>query len=87
MQLDGEAHNLSWPPRQATLVDVMLSKGLDVPPYSCREGECGSCACMVVLGEVDMDNASILDPEDIASGYILACQARPPVSEHVRIEF
>ncbi|MBC2643061.1 MULTISPECIES: ferredoxin--NADP reductase [unclassified Rhodococcus (in: high G+C Gram-positive bacteria)] len=82
--LDGEAHNLSWP-RTATLVDVMLSKGLDVP-YSCREGECGSCACTVVEGEVDMDNASILDPEDIASGYILACQARP-VSGHVRIEF
>ncbi|MBV6757184.1 ferredoxin--NADP reductase [Rhodococcus opacus] len=84
VQLDGEAHNLSWP-RQATLVDVMLSKGLDVP-YSCREGECGSCACTVVEGDVDMDNASILDPEDIASGYILACQARP-VSEHLRIEF
>ena len=84
VQLDGEAHNLSWP-RRATLVDVMLSTGLDVP-YSCREGECGSCACTVVEGEVDMDNASILDPEDIASGYILACQARP-VSEHVRVEF
>ncbi|MFC0452934.1 ferredoxin--NADP reductase [Rhodococcus jostii] len=84
VQLDGEAHNMSWP-RTATLVDVMLSKGLDVP-YSCREGECGSCACTVVEGEVDMENASILDPEDLASGYILACQARP-VSEHVRVEF
>ncbi|QTJ66707.1 ferredoxin--NADP reductase [Rhodococcus sp. ZPP] len=84
VQLDGDTHNLSWP-RAATLVDVMLSKGLEVP-YSCREGECGSCACTVIEGEVSMDSAAILDPEDIANGYILACQARP-VSEHLRIEF
>jgi 3-ketosteroid 9alpha-monooxygenase subunit B len=40
----------------------------------------------VIEGEVSMDSAAILDPEDIANGYILACQARP-VSEHLRIEF
>ncbi|MDV7133154.1 ferredoxin--NADP reductase [Williamsia muralis] len=84
VSLDGEAHELSWP-RSATLVDVLLSKGLDVP-YSCREGECGSCACTLVDGEVDMGDTSILDEEDIADGYILACQARP-LSEHLTIEF
>ena len=84
VSLDGEAHELSWP-RSATLVDGLLSKGLDVP-YSCREGECGSCACTLVDGEVDMGETSILDDEDIADGYILACQARP-LSEHLTIEF
>lgn len=86
VELDGETHRLRWPHR-ATLVDVMVAQGLDVP-YSCREGECGSCACALVEGEVDMDlgDAPILEPEDLADGYILGCQARP-ASEHLRIEF
>ncbi|WP_040750767.1 ferredoxin--NADP reductase, partial [Nocardia transvalensis] len=73
VELDGEVHNMSWPRRQ-TLVDIMLAKGIDVP-YSCQEGECGSCACTVLEGKVEMDNDEILDPEDIEAGYILGCQA------------
>ncbi|AVP69799.1 ferredoxin--NADP reductase [Prescottella equi] len=84
IELDGEKHNLSWP-RKQTLVDVMLSKGLDVP-YSCQEGECGSCACTVIEGEVSMEHAGVLDEEDIANGYILGCQAKP-VTDHLKIEF
>ncbi|GGN66955.1 ferredoxin--NADP reductase [Nocardia rhizosphaerihabitans] len=84
VELDGTVHALSWP-RSRTLVDVMLADGLDVP-YSCREGECGSCACTVVDGEVSMTNAAILDQEDIDAGYALACQARPR-TDQVRIRF
>ncbi|BDU06315.1 ferredoxin--NADP reductase [Nocardia cyriacigeorgica] len=84
VELDGEVHELDWP-RSRTLVDVMLSKGLDVP-YSCREGECGSCACTVVEGEVDMPPSAILDQDDIDAGYILGCQARPR-SDRLKIRF
>lgn len=84
VQLDGETHTLCWP-RKQTLVDIMLAKGLDVP-YSCQEGECGSCACTVLEGKVEMANSEILDPEDIAAGYVLGCQSRP-VTDHVKIEF
>ncbi len=84
VELDGESHEMVWP-RSATLVDVMLSKNLDVP-YSCREGECGSCACRIIEGDVTMENSAILDPSDIEDGYILACQARP-VSDRLRVEF
>ncbi|MFB7722120.1 MULTISPECIES: 2Fe-2S iron-sulfur cluster-binding protein [unclassified Nocardia] len=84
VELDGETHELTWP-RSQTLVDIMLSKGLDVP-YSCLEGECGSCACTVVEGSVEMENAEILDPEDIANGYILGCQARP-TTDRLKIQF
>lgn len=84
VELDGESHEMMWP-RSSTLVDVMLSKNLDVP-YSCREGECGSCACRVIEGDVEMENSAILNPSDIADGYILACQARP-VSDRVTVEF
>lgn len=37
-------------------------------------------------GTVDMDNAGALDPEDIADGYILGCQAHP-TSDSLKIEF
>lgn len=84
VELDGTVHALSWP-RSRTLVDVMLARGLDVP-YSCREGECGSCACTVVDGEVTMTNSAILDQDDIDAGYTLACQARPR-TDQVRIRF
>ncbi|NDK90667.1 ferredoxin--NADP reductase [Gordonia desulfuricans] len=84
VELDGETHELSWP-RRRTLIDIMLEAGLDAP-YSCQEGECGSCACTLTEGSVDMDNAGALDPEDIADGYILGCQAHP-TSDRLRIEF
>ncbi|APE10154.1 ferredoxin--NADP reductase [Rhodococcus pyridinivorans] len=84
VELDGEVHKLSWP-RTQTLVDIMLAKGIDVP-YSCQEGECGSCACTVLEGKVEMENCDVLDPEDIEAGYILGCQARP-VTDHLKIEF
>lgn len=84
VELDGEVHTMSWP-RNRTLVDIMLDKGIDVP-YSCQEGECGSCACTVLEGKVEMENCDVLDPEDIEAGYILGCQAKP-VTEHLKIEF
>ncbi|WP_016934406.1 ferredoxin--NADP reductase, partial [Rhodococcus sp. R1101] len=58
VELDGVVHELSWP-RKQTLVDIMLAKGLDVP-YSCQEGECGSCACTVLEGKVEMENCDVL---------------------------
>ncbi|MGV9712936.1 2Fe-2S iron-sulfur cluster-binding protein [Gordonia sp. NPDC003424] len=84
VDLDGETHTLRWP-RSRSLIDVMLAAGLDAP-YSCQEGECGSCACTLTEGTVEMDNTGALDPEDIADGYILGCQAHP-TSDVLKIEF
>ena len=75
VELDGKTHTLSWP-RSAKLLDVLLDKGLDVP-FSCREGHCGACAVVKRSGEVDMDVNDVLEPDDIAEGLILACQALP----------
>ncbi|MGV0815541.1 ferredoxin--NADP reductase [Mycolicibacterium boenickei] len=84
VDLDGTSHRLRWP-RQATLVDVLIRSGVDVP-YSCKEGQCGSCAATVVRGDVHMAACDILEADDIADGVILGCQARP-VSDDVHIEF
>jgi 3-ketosteroid 9alpha-monooxygenase subunit B len=84
VDLDGATHQLHWP-RRATLVDVMVAAGIDVP-YSCREGQCGSCAATVISGEIDMPDCDILEPEDLADGLFLGCQATP-VSDELHIEF
>jgi len=84
VHLDGESHRFEWASSN-TLVDVLLDRGVDVP-FSCRSGECGSCACTVISGKVVMENSDILDPSDVAEGYVLGCQARP-VSGPIEIEF
>jgi 3-ketosteroid 9alpha-monooxygenase subunit B len=84
VELDGRRHQLPWP-RDQTLVDLMLDAGIDVP-HSCREGHCGSCVATVTSGRVQMADCDILEPQDLADGLILGCQARP-VSDDVYIEF
>ncbi|WP_458689888.1 2Fe-2S iron-sulfur cluster-binding protein [Nocardia tengchongensis] len=84
VELDGENHELTWP-RQQTLLDTMLAKGLEAP-YSCKEGACSACVCRVVSGEVSMRRNEILEEEDIADGYVLACQA-VPVTDDVTVTY
>ncbi len=84
VRIDGKTHRLCWP-KSRNLIDVMLAAGIDAP-FSCREGNCGSCAATVVEGQVDLGNAAILEPEDIAEGLFLACQARP-LSDKLNVEF
>lgn len=84
VELDGETHTVKWP-RSAKLLDVLIDKGLDVP-FSCREGHCGACAVVKRGGEVDMEVNEVLEPDDLAEGLILACQARP-VSDTVEVSY
>jgi 3-ketosteroid 9alpha-monooxygenase subunit B len=73
VRLDGQTHALSWPAGRRML-DVLIDADLD-PPYSCREGVCGACACELVAGDVEMAHNEVLEEADLAEGYILACQS------------
>lgn len=73
--LDGQTHRLPWPVR-TRLLDVLISAGLN-PPFSCRQGTCGACACRILTGEVELVDNEVLEDEDFAEGYTLACQALP----------
>lgn len=84
VEVGGAAHELAWP-REARLLDVLLSKGIDAP-YSCREGACSACACTVVSGDVRMLANDTLVDADLAAGLTLACQA-VPVSDEIRVVF
>ena len=82
--LDGEKHELAWPAGKR-LLDVALDAGLEAP-YSCREGACSACACLVDLGEVEMERNEVLSAEDLAEGIVLSCQARA-LTERVRASY
>ncbi|MGW2341369.1 2Fe-2S iron-sulfur cluster-binding protein [Streptomyces sp. NPDC001661] len=84
VELDGDTRTLPWP-GDRKLLDVLLAAGLDAP-YSCREGNCSACACLLVEGEVAMERNEVLDARDVADGYVLACQALPR-SERIRITY
>ncbi len=84
VELDGENHRMAWPRRQV-LLDTLLAAGLEAP-YSCREGACSACVCRVVSGEVSMRRNEVLEEEDLAEGYVLACQA-VPVTDDVSISY
>jgi 3-ketosteroid 9alpha-monooxygenase subunit B len=71
--LDGAVTSLAWP-AGTRMLDVLIEAGLDAP-YSCRQGICGACACQLTGGQVEMAHNEVLEPADLADGYILACQA------------
>ena len=78
VSLDGATHRLAWPPG-TRMLDVLIDQGLDAP-FSCRQGICGACACQLTAGQVEMAHNEVLEADDVADGYILACQsvARTP---------
>ncbi|MEU9716121.1 ferredoxin--NADP reductase [Streptomyces sp. NPDC047976] len=82
--LDGRTRTVAWD-RGTVLLDALLAAGLEAP-YSCREGACAACCCRVVEGEVRMARNEVLDGEDLAEGYVLACQALP-LTDRVRITY
>ena len=84
VEIDGQTHVLPWAAGKR-LLDVFIDAGLN-PPYSCRQGQCGACACRLVEGDVELAHNEILDEEDFAENYILACQA-VAVSPRVRVTY
>jgi 3-ketosteroid 9alpha-monooxygenase subunit B len=82
--IDGQTHTLSWAPNKR-LLDVIMDAGLN-PPFSCRQGICGACATRLLDGEVELVNNEVLEEEDFADGYTLACQALP-VTDTVTVTY
>ncbi len=71
--LDDRTTTLDWPAGKRML-DVLIDADLD-PPFSCRDGICGACACTLTAGKVEMASNEVLEDADLADGLILACQS------------
>lgn len=55
-------------------------------PFSCKGAVCCTCKAKVTEGKMIMDANYALSDEEVAEGFVLACQAHP-ASENVVIDF
>jgi ring-1,2-phenylacetyl-CoA epoxidase subunit PaaE len=83
--LDGRATTLQVPRTGERVLDAMLTVRADAP-YACKGGVCGTCRAKIVSGEVSMARNYALDDEEMAAGFVLACQS-VPVSDEVELDF
>ncbi len=65
-------------PAGETVLEAALKAGVDFP-HNCTVGTCGSCKCKLKSGRVNAltDFGYTLSQQEIAAGFILACQAIP----------
>lgn len=63
----------SWQPKHGSLLDFAEQQGLS-PEHSCRNGNCGACACKLTAGKVVYPSRPGFTPAD---DEVLICSARP----------
>ncbi len=83
--VDGDDFTFSLSSNHHSILDAVIEEGADAP-FSCKGGVCCVCKAKVLEGEVEMDQNFALSEEEVAQGFVLACQSHP-VSEKVIIDF
>ncbi|MDN4160683.1 2Fe-2S iron-sulfur cluster-binding protein [Nocardioides abyssi] len=82
---DGRSTELALRPDGPPVLEAALAVRGDLP-WACRGGVCGTCRARVVEGSVAMDAAWALEPDEVAAGHVLTCQAHP-TSDRVVLDF
>jgi ring-1,2-phenylacetyl-CoA epoxidase subunit PaaE len=55
-------------------------------PFACKGGVCSTCRARVTEGSVQMAVNWALEPDELAAGYVLTCQASP-TSDHLTVDY
>jgi ring-1,2-phenylacetyl-CoA epoxidase subunit PaaE len=84
IRLDGRTTTFRMPP-EGSVLDATLAVRSDAP-YACKGGVCGTCRAKLVEGEVTMARRYALDDDEVAGGFVLACQSAP-VTPKVVLDF
>jgi ring-1,2-phenylacetyl-CoA epoxidase subunit PaaE len=82
---DGLKREFDFSKDDPSILDAASSAGLEVP-FSCTSGVCGTCRAKLVEGQVRMTRNFALDKAEVASGFVLTCQAHP-LTERVVLSF
>ena len=83
--LHGRVTEVLVDPGGEPVLDAVLAVRADAP-YACRGGVCGTCRARCTVGAVSLDVNWALEPEELAAGVVLTCQAHP-VTPEVRLEY
>ncbi len=73
--LAGRSTSFDLDPRD-TVLEGTLRVRPDAP-FACKGGVCGTCRARLVAGEVEMERNYALEDDELAAGYVLACQSHP----------
>lgn len=76
LRQDGVDRQITLTAGDESILDAALRQGADLP-YACKGGVCATCRCKVLRGEVEMGVNYSLEPDQLAAGYVLSCQALP----------
>ncbi|HEX2894808.1 MAG TPA: ferredoxin--NADP reductase [Marmoricola sp.] len=85
VERDGPEYSFDDWQGDQVLLEFLEEKGIDAP-FSCREGQCSACACVMLEGDVTLLHNEVLDKDDLADGIRLVCQAKP-MTERIRISY
>jgi ring-1,2-phenylacetyl-CoA epoxidase subunit PaaE len=84
IMLDGRESSFAMN-RDERVLDAALTVRPELP-YACKGGVCSTCRAKVVDGDVRMARNFALEPDELAAGYVLTCQASP-VTDTLTVDY
>ncbi|NKQ51480.1 ferredoxin--NADP reductase [Amycolatopsis sp. K13G38] len=83
--LNGKKQTVPYQPGD-TVLETARRGGMQ-PPFSCEAGNCATCMGLLRAGSATMRANNALEPDEVAEGWILTCQALPEGPEPLTVEY